>query len=116
VVTVFVVSMAGQGVKIVVETDLQHECADEYRGRVFSLSDTAFNMSYVVGMFVAALALPPDGKSVSAIFTVALGFLAVSVWYAVVGGRWARRVGDDIRQPEPDAVMVEELRYERAAA
>jgi hypothetical protein len=99
-VAVFLVSLAGQGVKIVVETDLQHECADDYRGRVFSLNDTAFNVSFVAGMSVAALVLPPDGMSAAALFTVAFGFIAVSVWYAALGGRWASRVGDDIRQPE----------------
>jgi hypothetical protein len=98
---VLVVSIAGQGVKIVVETDLQHECDDDYRGRVFSLNDTAFNATFVAGMFIAALILPPDGRSIGVLVAVAVGFVAVSLWYAVVGGRWAMRVGDDIRQPEP---------------
>jgi MFS family permease len=98
---VFVVNLGGQGVKIVVDTDLQHECADDYRGRVFSLSDTAFNTSFVLGLCIAALLLPSDGRSVETLFAVALGFVVVSVWYAFAGGRWAMRVGDDIRQPEP---------------
>jgi hypothetical protein len=105
-IAVLVVSVAGQGVKIVVETDLQHECDDDYRGRVFSLNDTAFNATFVGGMFVAAFVLPPDGRSVGALVTVAVGFVAVSLWYAVVGGRWAQRVGDDIRQPEHAAALA----------
>jgi hypothetical protein len=103
-IAVLVVSVAGQGVKIVVETDLQHECDDDYRGRVFSLNDTAFNATFVVGMFVAALVLPADGRSLGVLITVAVGFVAVSLWYAVLGGRWAQRVGDDISQPEGVAV------------
>jgi MFS family permease len=102
-VAVFVVGLAGQGVKIVVDTDLQHECADDFRGRVFSLSDTAFNVSYVIGLLLAALVLPPDGQSAGVLLTVALGFVAVAIWYAATGGRWAQRVGDDIRLPEDDA-------------
>jgi MFS family permease len=107
-VAVFVVNLAGQGVKIVVDTDLQHECADDYRGRVFSLGDTMFNVSFVVGLFIGALVLPVDGRSVEVLFSVALGFVVVAIWYAFTGGRWAMRVGDDIRQPdlEPDKVTV----------
>jgi hypothetical protein len=51
-------------------------------------------------MFMAALVLPPDGQSLGVLITVAVGFVAVSLWYAVLGGRWAQRVGDDISQPE----------------
>jgi hypothetical protein len=102
-VAVFTVGLAGQGVKIVVDTDLQHECADDFRGRVFSLSDTAFNVSYVLGMLLAALVLPSDGQSVGVLLTVAFGFVAVAIWYAITGGRWAQRVGDDIRLPEDEA-------------
>jgi predicted MFS family arabinose efflux permease len=103
-IAVFVVNLAGQGVKIVVDTDLQHECADDYRGRVFSLGDTAFNASFVLGLFGAALVLPGDGRSVETLYAVALGFVVVGVWYAFAGGRWAMRVGDDIRQPEESEV------------
>jgi MFS family permease len=101
---VFVINLGQQGTKIVVDTDLQHECADDYRGRVFSIGDTAFNGSFVLGLFVAALVLPTDGRSVETLYAVALGFVVVGVWYAFAGGRWAMRVGDDIRQPDPDAL------------
>jgi len=111
VIAVLVVNIAGQGVKLVVETDLQHECEDEYRGRVFSLNDTAFNISFVTGMLVAALVLPPDGRSVAMLVVVAVGFVAVSLWYAVVGGRWAQRVGDDIRGPALAAGPEHRIRY-----
>jgi hypothetical protein len=114
-VAVFFVNLAGQGVKIVVDTDLQHECADDYRGRVFSLSDTAFNVSFVLGLLLAVLVLPPDGRSVETMFTVALGFVAVALWYVVAGGRWAMRVGDDIRQPDPEE-FSEAHKLERAPA
>jgi hypothetical protein len=67
-------------------------------------------------MFVGALVLPPDGRSAAALFTVAFGFVAVSVWYAATGGRWAQRVGDDIRQPELALAAADQFRYERAAA
>lgn len=93
---VFFINVAAQGMKIVVDTALQHECADEYRGRVFSVNDTTYNICFVGGMFVAALTLPPNGRSVTALALVALGYLVLGAWYATAGGRWARRVGDDI--------------------
>lgn len=102
VVAVFCVNVAAQGIKIVVDTSIQHECDDEYRGRVFAVNDTTFNLSYVAGMFAAALTLPADGHSPVAVFIVAIGYAVVAGWYAVAAGRWARREGDDIAQPAPD--------------
>nr|WP_275941243.1 MFS transporter [Planosporangium flavigriseum] len=96
VVAVLFVNIATQSIKIVVDTALQHECADAYRGRVFSINDTAFNVCFVVGLFIAALSLPADGHSPATLVLVGLGYALVTVWYAAAGGRWARRVGDDI--------------------
>jgi MFS family permease len=101
VVAVFCVNIAAQGTKIVVDTSIQHECDDNYRGRVFAVNDTTYNLSYVLGLFIAAVTLPGDGRSTTAVFVVAAGFAVIAGWYAVVAGRWARRVGDDIAQPEP---------------
>ena len=97
---VFVLNVVAQGIKIVVDTSLQHECEDTYRGRVFSVNDTAFNLMLVVGMYVGALILPESGKSVVVVSMVATGYLVLAGAYAVVGGRWARRVGDDIAEPD----------------
>lgn len=107
VLAVFVVNLAGQGVKILVETDLQHECADEYRGRVFSLNDAAFNVTFLVGLFVGAFVLPEDGRSASAMIATAALLGLVALWYAMVAVRWARTAGDDIR-PSTSGVTAEE--------
>lgn len=84
-------NVASQGTKIVVDTTLQHECDDAYRGRVFSVNDTAFNVAFVGGLFVAAALLPSDGRSLSAVITVSLGYAALALWYAVLGRRWPGR-------------------------
>ncbi|MET7400705.1 MFS transporter [Dactylosporangium sp. NPDC005572] len=97
---VFVTSLAAQGLKIVTDTSLQHECADEYRGRVFSINDTAFNITLVAGMYLGALTLPENGRSAAVLGTVAAGYLLAAAGYAALGGRWARRVGDDIADPD----------------
>jgi MFS family permease len=96
VVATFVINVAAQGIKIVVDTALQHECEDEYRGRVFSVNDTTYNLAFVLGLFGAAMAVPDDGKSPTTLVLVSVGYLVLAAWYARVGGRWARRVGDDI--------------------
>jgi len=99
VVATLLINVAAQGIKIVVDTDLQHECDDEYRGRVFSVNDTTYNLAFVGGLFLAAEALPADGHSPTMLVLVSIGFLLLTAWYARVGGRWARRVGDDIAGP-----------------
>jgi hypothetical protein len=99
VVAVFCVNVAAQGTKIVVDTSIQHECDDDYRGRVFAVNDTTYNLAYVAGMFAAALTLPADGHSPTAVFVVAIGYAVIAAWYALVAGRWVRREGDDIAQP-----------------
>jgi MFS family permease len=87
VVATFGVNVASQGSKIVVDTTLQRECADEYRGRVFSVNDTTFNLCFVVGLFVAALALPGNGHSTLAIVLVSIGYLMLAGWYLLASER-----------------------------
>jgi hypothetical protein len=96
---VFVTNFAAQVIKIVTDTSLQHECADEYRGRVFSINDTAFNLTLVAGMYIGALTLPDTGRSAGVLSVVAAGYVLAALGYATLGGRWARRVGDDIAGP-----------------
>ena len=98
---VFFVSLATQGMKIVVDTALQLECADDFRGRVFSVNDTAFNLCFVAGLFLGALTLPDDGHSPGMFVAVGTGYAVLAAWYAVVGGRHARRMGDDIQSAVP---------------
>ncbi|WP_433054131.1 MFS transporter [Dactylosporangium sp. CS-033363] len=97
---VFVTNMAAQGIKIVTDTSLQHECADEYRGRVFSINDTAFNLTLVAGMYIGALTLPETGRSALVLCVIAACYVLAAAGYAALGGRWARRVGDDIAAPD----------------
>ena len=90
-VAVFLINAATQAIKIVVDSALQLECADEYQGRVFSVNDTAFNFSLVLGIFVGALTLPLDGHS-----TAVVGFVgsAYAVWLAFSHSRPQSRRAD----------------------
>jgi MFS family permease len=79
----FLINVASQSMKIIVDATIQHEIADEFRGRIFSINDTAFNLCMVAGLFVTALAFPPNGRSVAGILFVATGFILLAVWYGV---------------------------------
>jgi predicted MFS family arabinose efflux permease len=88
---VFLLNIASQGTKIVVDTTLQHECDDTFRGRVFSINDTAFNVTFVAGLFAAATLLPADGRSPAAVVLIAIGYGALAIWYAMVSRRQTSR-------------------------
>jgi MFS family permease len=75
-------NIASQSMKIIVDATLQHECEDDYRGRIFSLNDTVFNVCMVTGLFLAALTLPPNGKSAAALVGIAIGYAALALWFA----------------------------------
>jgi MFS family permease len=81
------ISIAAQGTKIVSDTALQVECADDYRGRVFSLNDTLFNLLFVAGIFVGARVLPADGRAPHVVLLVGLGYALATVWYAMASER-----------------------------
>ena len=87
----FGISVAAQGTKIVVDTAIQQECADDYRGRVFSVNDTTYNLSFVIGLFVAAVSLPDTGRSAAAILLASAGYLALAAWFGLSAARVASR-------------------------
>ena len=55
---------------------------DAYRGRVFSLYDVIFNVAFVAAAAVAAVVLPPNGKSYPVLAAVALGYVGTALVYA----------------------------------
>jgi MFS family permease len=83
-VAAFVLGLASQGIKIVVDTLVQTHVDDAFRGRVFSVYDVLFNVAFVAAAAVAAAVLPPTGKSYPVLVAIAVGYGAVAVWYAVV--------------------------------
>ena len=80
----FVLGLAAQGVKIVVDTLVQTNVDDVFRGRVFSLYDVIFNVAFVAAAAVAALVLPATGRSYPVLVATALGYALVALWYARV--------------------------------
>ena len=83
-VAAFVLGLASQGIKIVVDTMVQTDVDDAFRGRVFSLYDVIFNVAFVAAAAAGALVLPTDGKSYAVTAGVALGYALTALWYAHV--------------------------------
>lgn len=79
----FLVNVVSQSMKIIVDATIQHECEDIYRGRIFSVNDTAFNLCFVGGLFIAATTFPGNGKSVAGLITVAVALVLLAGWFGV---------------------------------
>ncbi|MET8609143.1 MFS transporter [Streptomyces misionensis] len=81
-VAVFVLGLITQGAKIATDTIVQAGVDDGFRGRVFSVYDVLFNVAFVGAAGVAALILPPDGRSPALVALVAVLYAAVAVFLA----------------------------------
>jgi MFS family permease len=76
-----------QGVKICVDTTLQETVEDDFRGRVFSVYDTLFNVTFVAALLIGAFTLPRSGISTAVPVTVAAGYLVAAVAYSRITRR-----------------------------
>ncbi|MEV0908607.1 MFS transporter [Streptomyces hokutonensis] len=74
----FVLGLTTQGAKIATDTIVQFSVDDGFRGRIFSVYDVLFNVAFVCAAAMAALVLPPDGRSVTLVVTVAVIYSAVA--------------------------------------
>ena len=77
----FVLGFVSQAVKICVDTTLQESVDDDFRGRVFSVYDTLFNVTFVAALLVGAFALPPSGISYVMLVVVGAGYWLTAVAY-----------------------------------
>jgi MFS family permease len=84
-VAAFALGLSTQGAKIATDTVVQSTVDDRYRGRVFSLYDVAFNVAFVGAAAVAALVLPPDGRSYALIIALSLIYAGVAAAVLRVG-------------------------------
>ncbi|MFF0213426.1 MFS transporter [Streptomyces vinaceus] len=83
----FVLGLATQGAKISTDTAIQSHVDDDFRGRVFSVYDVLFNVAFVSAAAVAALMLPPDGRSVMLIMSVAVLYALTALYLRRRGSR-----------------------------
>ncbi|MFE9135267.1 MFS transporter [Streptomyces sp. NPDC007355] len=78
-VAAFVLGLITQGSKIATDTVVQTSVDDSYRGRVFALYDVLFNVAFVAAAGVAALMLPPDGRSPLLVVLVAVIYAVIAL-------------------------------------
>jgi MFS family permease len=84
------VSLGAQATKIVTDTTVQTDVEDDYRGRVFSVNDTGFNLMFVAGLFIGAVAMPPSGYSPITVIAVGVGYALLALWFGMTSARIAR--------------------------
>ncbi len=73
--------------KICVDTFVQEETEDAYRGRAFALYDLLFNVAYVAAAAAGALVLPASGRSEAMIIVIGLGFAVSGLLYYRLSAR-----------------------------
>ena len=80
-VLAFVVAMAGQAVKICVDTLVQTGVDDGVRGRAFAFYDVTYNAAFVAAAALAAIAVPADGHAPWLFAALGAWYLAAAALY-----------------------------------
>ncbi|MEU6771620.1 MFS transporter [Streptomyces sp. NPDC046759] len=80
-VATFVLGLITQGAKIATDTIVQASVDDSFRGRIFSVYDVLFNVAFVGAAGVAALVLPPDGRSAFLVSAVSVAYAMMTLVY-----------------------------------
>jgi MFS family permease len=83
-VAAFVLSTAGQVVKLSLDATVQADVADDTRGRVFALYDTVFNIAYVLAITLAATAIPPTGRAPHLLLLAAAIYLLAAPLHTLI--------------------------------
>jgi MFS family permease len=77
-----IVSFSVQGGKIAVDTIVQRDTDDAFRGRAFALYDVAYNTAFISAAVVGALVLPPNGYSHLVMGALVVAYLVVALVYS----------------------------------
>lgn len=84
--------LAAQGAKIAVDTIVQRDTVDLFRGRAFAFYDVLYNSAFIGAAAVAALTLPAVGYSRPTFVILAVAYALT----AVVFGRWGARTASPV--------------------
>lgn len=84
VLAAFVLTAAGQVVKLCVDSAAQQDVPDEARGRVFALYDTLFNISQVIAVALTAAVVPPNGQARWLVVVATVVYVAGMTGYLLV--------------------------------
>lgn len=77
-----IVSFSVQGGKIAVDTIVQRDTDDAFRGRAFALYDVAYNTAFISAAVVGAVVLPTNGYSHVVMAALVVGYLIAAFAYA----------------------------------
>jgi MFS family permease len=83
-VAAFGLGIVAQSVKICVDTLVQANVDDDFKGRVFVIYDMIFNVVLVSAAAIGALIVPTTGKSVLVLAVLAGCYLLIGVWFTLV--------------------------------
>lgn len=84
VAAAFVLTAAGQVVKLCVDSVTQRDIPDDVRGRVFALYDTLFNITQVVAVALAAAVVPVNGQARWLVAVATVVYLSGMAGYLLV--------------------------------
>jgi sugar phosphate permease len=87
--------LAAQGAKIAVDTIVQRDSEDAYRGRAFAFYDVLYNAAFVGAAALAAFLVPDAGWSPGLFVALSLGYVVAALLFGLRGTRTAALV----RQP-----------------
>lgn len=79
----FLIGLAVQSFKICVDTIVQANIDDGFKGRVFTFYDMGYNGAFVLAGVIAAFVLPTDGISWLAFVGIAAAYLLSATWLAI---------------------------------
>lgn len=86
-------SFAAQGIKISLDTLVQQHIEDDYRGRVFAIYDTLFNLALVIAAVLTAVVLPENGRSPTSVVVIGAALAGTAALYV----RSSRRTTTSVR-------------------
>jgi len=90
------VGAATAGAKICVDTIVQEQVDDDFRGRVFSFYDTLFNVTFVVAAVAAAFTLPRTGRSTTLVVVLAVGYAVTAAAFGLAELRAGRTAAEPV--------------------
>jgi MFS family permease len=94
----FLLGLTAQCIKLCVDTLVQAHVDDQFKGRVFVIYDTIFNVALVAAALIAAVILPANGKSVSILIIMAVCYLLIGIAFAAASRRVSMNEGTESLQ------------------
>ena len=101
-VAAFLLGLAAQCVKLCVDTLVQAHVDDDFKGRVFVIYDMIFNVVLVAAAGIAALIVPANGKSVPILIIMAICYVLITLWFALVTRGLSMNEGTESLRGVPD--------------